>query len=142
MGRSGNPPGARCGHEDSARHGCQPGGSEAPDFPWGALISTIIASEAASVFEPLISSDKVNELADPSQIEGLKAGLTISSLQYLKAMRVRTMVQKSFRELFENVDMIVAPSRYGIAPKISEPLDGPSAAGPDQSHTGGPECTI
>jgi aspartyl-tRNA(Asn)/glutamyl-tRNA(Gln) amidotransferase subunit A len=99
-----------------------------PDFPWGALISTIIGSEAGSVFEPLISSGKVDELADPSQIEGLKAGLGISATQYLKAMRVRTLVQKGFRELFESVDMVVAPARYGIATKISEPLDGTGAA--------------
>jgi len=99
-----------------------------PDYPWGALIGTIIGAEEASVFEPLITSDKVNELADPSQIEGLKANLAISATQYLKAMRVRTLVQRSFRELFENVDLLVAPARYGVAPKISEPLD---ASGPD-----------
>ena len=98
-----------------------------PDYPWGALINTIIGAEGASVFEPLISSGKVNELADPSQAEGLKANLTIPAAQYLKAMRVRTLVQRSFRELFENVDLLVAPARYGVAPQVSEPLDGSSA---------------
>ena len=39
-------------------------------------------------------------------------------------MRIRTLVQKSFRELFENVDFLVAPARYEVAPKVSEPLDG------------------
>ena len=98
-----------------------------PDYPWGALINTIIGAEGASVFEPLISSGKVNELADPSQAEGLKANLTIPAAQYLKAMRVRTLVQRSFRELFENIDLLVAPARYGVAPQVSEPLDGSSA---------------
>jgi aspartyl-tRNA(Asn)/glutamyl-tRNA(Gln) amidotransferase subunit A len=106
-----------------------------PDYPWGALIGTIIGAEEASVFEPLITSDKVNELADPSQIEGLKANLAISATQYLKAMRVRTLVQRSFRELFENVDLLVAPARYGVAPKISEPLD---ASGPDRPQPATP----
>jgi len=96
-----------------------------PDYPWGALISTIIGAEEASVFESLISSGKVDQLADPSQAEGLKANAAIPATQYLKAMRVRTLVQRSFREIFENVDLLVAPSRYGIAPKVSEPLDSP-----------------
>ncbi len=94
-----------------------------PDYPWGALIGTIIGAEGASVFEPLITSDKINQLADPSQAEGLKASLGIPATQYLKAMRVRSLVQKSFHELFDSVDLLVAPARYGIAPKVSEPLD-------------------
>jgi aspartyl-tRNA(Asn)/glutamyl-tRNA(Gln) amidotransferase subunit A len=95
-----------------------------PDYPWSALIGTVIGAEGASVFEELIASGKVNDLADPSQAEGLKANLAIPANQYLKAMRVRSLIQKSFRELFENVDLLVAPSRYGVAPKVGEPLDG------------------
>jgi aspartyl-tRNA(Asn)/glutamyl-tRNA(Gln) amidotransferase subunit A len=97
---------------------------ELPDFPWGALVSTILGAESASVFEELISSGQVDQLADPSQAEGLKANLAIPATQYLKAMRIRSLVQKSFRELFEKVDMIVAPARYDLAPKVTEPLDG------------------
>jgi aspartyl-tRNA(Asn)/glutamyl-tRNA(Gln) amidotransferase subunit A len=95
-----------------------------PDYPWGALISTIIGAEAASVFEPLITSGQVDQLADPSQIENLKAALTITSTQYLKAMRIRALIKKSFREVFDNVDLLVAPARYSVAPKVSEPLGG------------------
>ena len=63
-----------------------------PEFPWGPVISTIISAEGASVFESLITSGKVNDLADPLQIAGLKAGLEIPSREYLKAMRIRTMI--------------------------------------------------
>jgi len=98
-----------------------------PDFPWGALIGTVVTAEAASVFETLIASGQVNELADPSQAEGLRAGSAIPATQYLKAMRVRTLIKTGFRELFENVDLLVAPARYAVAPKVSEPLDAPSA---------------
>ncbi len=107
-----------------------------PDYPWGAMISTIIGAEGASVFESLITSGQVNELADPSQAEGLKANLAIPATQYLKAMRVRTMAQKSFRELFQKVDLLVAPARYSVAPKVSEPLDGPSSSGPQPASPG------
>jgi aspartyl-tRNA(Asn)/glutamyl-tRNA(Gln) amidotransferase subunit A len=94
-----------------------------PDLPYGALTSTIISAEGASVFEPLIKSGKVDELADPKQIAGLKAGLEISANDYLKAMRIRAIVQQKIRRLFEDVDVLLAPSRFGPAPKISEPLD-------------------
>ena len=99
-----------------------------PDYPFGALISTVIGAESASIFETLITSGQVNDLADASQIAGLKANLSIPATQYLKAMRVRSQIQRSFRELFQNVDILVAPARYGIAPKVSEPLDAPAAS--------------
>ena len=94
-----------------------------PDFPYQALTGTIIACEAASIFEQLITSGKVDELADQRQAQGLKAGLEIPARDYLKAMRIRTLVQDAFQNLFANVDILVAPSRYSIATKVTEPLD-------------------
>ena len=94
-----------------------------PDLPYGPLTSTIISAEGSSVFEPLISSGKVDELADAKQIAGLRAGLEISANDYLKAMRIRTIVKHKIRRLFADVDVLLSPSRFGPAPKISEPLD-------------------
>jgi aspartyl-tRNA(Asn)/glutamyl-tRNA(Gln) amidotransferase subunit A len=111
---------------------------ELPDYPWGALISTIIGAESASVFEDLITSGQVDQLADPSQAESLKSKLAITATQYLKAMRIRSLVQRSFRELFVNVDLIVAPARYEVAAKISEPLDD---EGPETPHPAKPGMT-
>lgn len=94
-----------------------------PEFPYGALAQTVISAEGSAVFEPLIASGKVNELADAKQIAGLKAGLEIGAKDYLKAMRIRSLMKSKFRELFAGLDVLVAPARYSIAPKISEPLD-------------------
>jgi aspartyl-tRNA(Asn)/glutamyl-tRNA(Gln) amidotransferase subunit A len=94
-----------------------------PDFPYSVLVSTIISSEGSAIFEPLIASGKVDELADAKQIAGLKAALEITAKDYLKAMRIRAIVQKQIRKLFADVDVLVTPSRFGPAPKISEPLD-------------------
>jgi aspartyl-tRNA(Asn)/glutamyl-tRNA(Gln) amidotransferase subunit A len=104
-----------------------------PEFPYGALAGCIVSSEGSSVFESLIASGKVNELADAKQIEGLKASLEIPAKDYLKAMRIRSLVKQKFRDLFGGIDFLIAPARYGIAPRISEPLDGggsPAAAPP------------
>ncbi|HVY91356.1 MAG TPA: amidase [Bryobacteraceae bacterium] len=111
---------------------------ELPDYPWDALISTIIGAESASVFEDLITSGQVDQLADPSQAESLKSKLAIAATQYLKAMRIRSLVQRSFRELFVNIDLIVAPARYEVAPKIGEPLDD---EGPETPHPAKPGMT-
>ena len=94
-----------------------------PDLPYTALTSTIIPAEGASVFEDLIAGGKVDQLADAKQIAGLKAALDISANDYLKAMRIRTIVQQKIRRIFADVDVLVAPSRFGPAPKITDPLD-------------------
>jgi aspartyl-tRNA(Asn)/glutamyl-tRNA(Gln) amidotransferase subunit A len=107
-----------------------------PNYPWGALISTIIGAESASIFEELIASGQVDQLADPSQAESLKSKLGITATQYLKAMRIRSLAQRSFREVFSNLDLIVAPARYEVAPKISEPLDDDGPGGPHPADPG------
>jgi aspartyl-tRNA(Asn)/glutamyl-tRNA(Gln) amidotransferase subunit A len=93
------------------------------DFPYGPIANTVISAEGASVFEELIESGRINELADERQIAGLRAGLEIAARDYLKAMRVRRLVQQSFRRVFADVAILVAPSQYSVAPKIDEPLD-------------------
>ncbi len=96
-----------------------------PDLPYGPLADVVIGAEEASVFETLIRSGRVNDLADASQAAALRANLDIPATEYLKAMRIRSLVKQKFRELFGNIDILVAPSRYEVAPKITEPLDGP-----------------
>ena len=94
-----------------------------PEFPYGAVISTIISSEGSAVFEPLIKSGGVDQLADQHQIAGLKVGLEISAKDYLKAMRIRALIQEAFRDTLSTVDVLIAPTRYDPAPKITQPLD-------------------
>ena len=97
--------------------------SKLPGFPYDSVISAVIGAEEASIFEPLITSGQVNQLADAAQIAGLKANLEIPALTYLKAMRVRRLIQDAFRELFGGVDVLVTPGRYGPATPLDQPLD-------------------
>jgi aspartyl-tRNA(Asn)/glutamyl-tRNA(Gln) amidotransferase subunit A len=94
-----------------------------PEFPYSAVIGTIISAEGSAVFEPLIKSGKVDELADQHQIAGLKAGLEIPANEYLKAMRIRELIRTAFHDLLSTVDVLVAPTRSDPAPKITQPLD-------------------
>jgi aspartyl-tRNA(Asn)/glutamyl-tRNA(Gln) amidotransferase subunit A len=94
-----------------------------PDFPYGNVLSTILNAEMASIFEPLIASGKVDELADKPQIAGLKASLDVAAKDYLKAMRVRRLIQEGFSRAFAQVDVLLAPGRSGPASKIEQRLD-------------------
>jgi aspartyl-tRNA(Asn)/glutamyl-tRNA(Gln) amidotransferase subunit A len=94
-----------------------------PQFPYGPILSTVLAAEQASNFEALISSGKVDELADAAQIAGLKASIELPAKDYLKAMRLRRLLQDELRRLFTQVDVLLAPGRPGPATKIEAPLD-------------------
>jgi aspartyl-tRNA(Asn)/glutamyl-tRNA(Gln) amidotransferase subunit A len=101
-----------------------------PDLPYSATLSTILNAESASVFEELIESGGVDQLADAAQIGGLKASLETPARDYLRAMRIRRLVQAEFRRVFVDCDLLLSPSRNNVAMKVSEPLDGgPPPAG-------------
>ena len=103
--------------------GCTLVETKLPDFPYGPVISAIIDSEGASIFEELIESGAIDQLADKKQATGFRAALDIPARDYLKAMRVRRLIQQEFRKTLTSVDVLLAPARLGIAPKVSEPLD-------------------
>ena len=106
-----------------------------PDFPYGPVISAVIGAEEASIFEPLITSGGVNQLVDAAQIAGLKANLEIPAITYLKAMRVRRLIQEAFQELFGGFDVLVTPGRYTPATPIEQSLD-QDRSGPTPSDRG------
>jgi aspartyl-tRNA(Asn)/glutamyl-tRNA(Gln) amidotransferase subunit A len=107
-----------------------------PEFPYAAVISTIISAEGSAVFEPLIQSGKVDELADERQIAGLRAGLEIPAKDYLKAMRIRSLIQQAFRGLLSDIDVLLAPSRLTPAPKVTDPLDRRAATATPPANPG------
>lgn len=94
-----------------------------PGFPYSLAAGTIISAEGAAIFEPLIKSGGVDQLADQHQIAGLKAGLDIAAKDYLKAMRIRSLIREAMRKIFVDVDVLLSASVFGPASKISDPLD-------------------
>ena len=107
-----------------------------PDFPYNAVAGTVISVEGSAVFEPLIRSGQVDQLADLKQIAGLKAGLDIPAKDYLKAMRIRSLIRAAMRRLFTQVDVIVSPSTFGPATKISVPVDSGFTPKPEPKDRG------
>lgn len=107
-----------------------------PDFPYSTMAGFIIDAEGSAIFEPLIESGKVDELADQKQIAGLKAGLEIAAKDYLKAMRLRRLAQDALSKFFIDYDVLVSASRFGPASKIEEPLDRRSGERPTPKQRG------
>jgi aspartyl-tRNA(Asn)/glutamyl-tRNA(Gln) amidotransferase subunit A len=104
-----------------------------PDFPYGAVIGCIIDSEGASVFEPLIRSGGVDELADQSQIDGLRASLSYFATDYLKAMRIRTQIREAFaRLLSDTADVLLAPTRPSLPDRADIPFPEEGPKKPEQ----------
>jgi len=97
--------------------------TKTPDLPYGDVASAIIDSEAASVFETLIRSGRVDQLSDADQIAGLKAALDFSAVDYLKAMRVRREIIGNFHSLFADVDVLLAPARNSVADRADIPFE-------------------
>lgn len=98
---------------------------ELPDFPYGPLVSTILQGEAGSIFEDLVESGQVQQLADEKQIAGLQATQELLAKDYLRAMRIRRLVVEAFQKFFYEVDLVIAPTRMGVANKVTDPLDAP-----------------
>ena len=101
-----------------------------PDFPYAPVLSTILNAEMASIFEPFIVSGNVEALADKPQIAGLKASLDVPARDYLKAMRIRRLIQREVSRLFAEIDVLLAPGRPGPATGSTQALDAPSFTPP------------
>src|SRR5216683_6691060 len=106
--------------------------TELPDFPYGAVATTLYTAEAASIFRPFIESGRVNELIDETQKAGLIAALSLPATDYLDAMRIRAEIQDSIAKLFEKYDALVAPSRTAPAPRLDVNFDAPPPPKPGE----------
>lgn len=99
-----------------------------PEHQYEAIATTIITVEEASIFESLVRSGRVKDLIDPDRRGEILAGQMITAVDYLKCMRLRTMIQSDFKNIFRNYDAILGSSTLTTAPpietKISEIFKG------------------
>src|SRR5437879_5066815 len=94
-----------------------------PALAIDSVARTIIRAEGSAVFEDLIRSGRVALLEDRRQQVGLRTGLQVPAADYLRAMRIRRLLQEAFARISAEVDVILAPTRLVPAPRIDEPLD-------------------
>jgi aspartyl-tRNA(Asn)/glutamyl-tRNA(Gln) amidotransferase subunit A len=103
-----------------------------PDLPFNEAARTIIAAEGPSAFEDLIESGRVRELRAVEDRWGGYAGTTIFAKDYVKAVRLRGVMQRQLDETMRRWDCVVAPTlgsvTYPVAKSFNEawpPVDVP-----------------
>jgi aspartyl-tRNA(Asn)/glutamyl-tRNA(Gln) amidotransferase subunit A len=92
------------------QHGARVSESKLPTGPCEAAAGTIVSVEGAAAFRQLLDSGNVAELADPLGQIGGYVGEQISASDYLRALQVRGVFQKRVDALFDDFDVIAAPS--------------------------------
>jgi Asp-tRNA(Asn)/Glu-tRNA(Gln) amidotransferase A subunit family amidase len=83
-----------------------------PDLPAAAIYATLNA-EAGAMFDELTRSGDINQLADKgpnSRANQLRASRFIPAVEYIRAQRVRTLLQRQVDGLFTDIDVFLAPS--------------------------------
>jgi aspartyl-tRNA(Asn)/glutamyl-tRNA(Gln) amidotransferase subunit A len=81
-----------------------------PEGPWEAAAGVVISVEGASAFDTLIESGRVAELTDPLGRIGGYINQTVPGTDYERALRLRSVIQRKIDALFENFDVLAAPS--------------------------------
>jgi aspartyl-tRNA(Asn)/glutamyl-tRNA(Gln) amidotransferase subunit A len=97
--------------------------------------SVILSSEAAAFHEKRLKKNP--DLLQPLVRERLEAGTFHSAVDYIKALRVRTLLMEEMQRVFQNCDVLMLPAG-NAAPKLEEeiagtdaPRDPPPAPRPD-----------
>ncbi|MDV6296694.1 amidase (plasmid) [Rhodococcus pyridinivorans] len=86
----------------------------------------------ASAYHQQMLRERADHYTDETRTF-LEAGELVPATDYIKALRVRTLIQAAFRELFQDIDVLIAPTVSSPA----LPLDDLEVTWPDGTSEGG-----
>jgi aspartyl-tRNA(Asn)/glutamyl-tRNA(Gln) amidotransferase subunit A len=101
---------ARSAVELLSRNGVKLSDVKLPDSPCEAAAGTIISVECAAAFRTFIEFGRAIELADPLARIGGYVNEQLSASDYMIALQIRGVFQKRIDKLFDDFDVIAAPS--------------------------------
>ncbi len=96
--------------------GCQLTPLSLEGAPYGGIIFFIISVEAAASFDELTRfnlDDQMQWQDDAAWPNTFRTTRLASAVEYMNARRLRRRYMKRAAELFESVDVVIAPSRHG-----------------------------
>lgn len=96
--------------------------TQLPDYPYEEIARTLLNGEACAAHEELINSERLNELVDTGQKEGLKKYLSASVATYARMQQKRIPATLAVLSMFEKYDALVAPTVVGEAPTLDTNL--------------------
>lgn len=85
----------------------------------GGLYFAIVRPEEAAFHEKRLREK--SHLMDPLVREKLEGACFITATDYIKALRVRTMLMEGMRKVFERCDVLVSPGNRTLASKLESP---------------------
>jgi aspartyl-tRNA(Asn)/glutamyl-tRNA(Gln) amidotransferase subunit A len=98
---------------------------ELPDLPYDAAQRTIQSAESASALEDVIEDGLASQLrAEEDRYPYARSA--ILATDYIKALRLRTVIIKTADDLLSGYDALAEPG-FGVAPSIEPPLRDPNA---------------
>src|SRR5437588_6868587 len=83
----------------------------------GALV--VLEVEAASAFDQFTREGKIHELKNSSWPESFRASRLVPGVEYLQAMRARSLLMDQFERELGHLDVVVAPDRGGVLLRIT-----------------------
>ena len=92
------------------QHGAAISDAKLPEGPYEAAAGLIVGVEGAAAFRSLIESGKVSELVDPLGQIGGYINEQLSASDYMRALQIRGIFQKKVDALFDEFDVLAAPS--------------------------------
>ncbi|HEX2835104.1 MAG TPA: amidase [Thermoanaerobaculia bacterium] len=81
-----------------------------PEGPWEMAAGVTIQVECATAFDALIETGRVSELDDPGSRIGGYINRTLSGADYVRAQRLRTLLQRLMDRMFDDVDVLATAS--------------------------------
>jgi aspartyl-tRNA(Asn)/glutamyl-tRNA(Gln) amidotransferase subunit A len=103
--------------------GAHIGPAELPEGPWEVAAGVVVSVEGASAFGDLIDSGRVAQLADPlGRINGY-VNQQIPASDYLRAQRIRGVLQRRIDALFEKFDVLASASQPVTATPLGANLE-------------------
>lgn len=94
-----------------------------PEGPFEAAGAIVINVEAASAYSQLIESGGVAQLSDPLSRVGGYVAQTVDSQDFLRAQRIRRVLQQKMDAVFQQCDVLVAPSLPVPASRLEANLE-------------------
>jgi aspartyl-tRNA(Asn)/glutamyl-tRNA(Gln) amidotransferase subunit A len=92
---------------------------ELPGLPFAEAANLIVGVEAAAGFEEFIDDVGALKLTAPEDHLGRVDGLTVSAVEYVRALRLRRRASREMDALLAEFDAIVAPT----LPTVASPID-------------------
>src|SRR5581483_679347 len=103
--------------------------AELPAGPWDETATVIISAESATAHHGLIESGRMAELRDARDRIGGYVNQQVTAADYLRAQRVRGILQRKADGLFDRFDVLAAPPLPVPAPLLTADLSAPDTFG-------------